>query len=77
MLLWVISALCILPFGPRLAIASAFLEMNVGWSPPGRSEALLLSDVVAGSGLAHSATYQDERSLEKLVEWIRCSNGEP
>jgi hypothetical protein len=36
-----------------------------------------LSDVVAGSGLAHSATYQDERSLEKLVEWIRCSNGEP
>lgn len=77
MLLWAISALCILPFGARLAIASAFLEMNVGWSPPGRSEALLLSDVVAGSGLAHSATYQDERSIEKLVEWIRCSNGEP
>jgi hypothetical protein len=70
LLIWALSGLLLWPFGARL-FAAAFLEVNVGWSPPGRSEAILLADTAPDAGLAHSASYQDPQALALLVEWIR------
>jgi hypothetical protein len=71
LLVWLIAAVCVLPFGARLVVASAFLDISVSGSPPGKSDEEILPNVATGFGLAHSASYQDTRAIGALVEWIR------
>ncbi len=69
--LWPFAALCLWPFGGWLAIVAPFVEVNVGWSPPGYSEAVLLTTGPEQGGLAHSASYQNREALAILVGWLR------
>ncbi|MCC6992313.1 MAG: hypothetical protein IT181_25120 [Acidobacteria bacterium] len=75
-LLWPLAALCLWPFGGQLAIAAPFVEMHVGWSPPGLSESVLLTHGTRKGGLAHSASYQDPRALDLLVAWLTRNRSE-
>lgn len=72
LLVWLTATVCILPFGGRLAIASAFFEINVSGSPPGMCDQEILPAVAMRFGLAHSASYQDQHALDALVDWIRA-----
>jgi pimeloyl-ACP methyl ester carboxylesterase len=62
----------IFPFGPRLALASMWIELCVEAAPLGKSNLLVLAPSAqsVASGLRHSFCYQEEPAIRAMVEYI-------